>query len=839
LGPYPEFVPKRGEISSESYDSLSGKWDDFSNALVALENVFPYSSGVSVTDSSTGSNLLGIGQSLYFCLSNNDDLLTLWETVSDRLFKIRHCQNIAGVERTLALFSPAINPAALIQAASQGLSLGSILADLSSPPPLYRFTYLIQKAIEFCKEVQALGSALLAALEKKDAEELSRLRASQETGMLELVTAIKERQVLVAKVNQENLSKARETAAFRMQHYLDLLGNEDVTIPDAPTIDATLTADSQLPADTSIAEVKTDVNDPPVSSDESSVKIIEEEKEELDKTKTALTWQDIASASEGVAGALHLFPDFAAHATPLGIGIATRYGGAQLGAAASAMATIPEIIAHVKTTNASLAARNASYIRRGQEWALQANLAAKEIIQLDKQITSADIQIQVAEKELDNHKQQIEDAEEVEQFLKDKFTNQELYTWMKEQIFAVYKTSYNLAYDMAKKAEKAYQYELGTELTSFIQYGYWDSSMEGLVAGEKLQLALRQMEKSYYEGNRRELELTKHVSLALLNPLALIELRETGRCTVSVPEELFDMDFLGHYFRRLKSVGLSIPCIAGPYTTVNCSLRLLSNTIRVNTSKNSKGKYEHESDAGALTDDNRFRTNYVPVTSTATSTGLNDRGMFDFNFRDERYLPFEGAGAITTWEIELSTVKELRQFDYSTISDVILHLNYTAREDVGTFKDDAETYITSFLENAAGLVDQPLMRMFSMREEFPTEWYAFLYPAVAGADHVLSFTLGKERFPFIAQERTIKVNKMEVFARFAAVGNYDLTVSYTNSAGALTSSDILTMTPDDSYGGLNKVTLDVADEDLDVTGPMSLKLNEAEDIYLVLHYKLE
>ena len=110
--------------------------------------------------------------------------------------------------------------------------------------------------------------------------------------------------------------------------------------------------------------------------------------------------------------------------------------------------------------------------------------------------------------------------------------------------------------------------------------------------------------------------------------------------------------------------------------------------------------------------------NYVPVNSIATSTGLNDPGMFDFNFRDERYLPFEGAGAISTWKIELSTVKELRQFDYSTISDVILHLNYTARENAGTFKDDAETYITSFLKNVSGLVDQPLMRMFSMRKSF-------------------------------------------------------------------------------------------------------------------------
>ncbi|HKQ78208.1 MAG TPA: hypothetical protein VJ810_31200 [Blastocatellia bacterium] len=65
---------------------------------------------------------------------------------------------------------------------------------------------------------------------------------------------------------------------------------------------------------------------------------------------------------------------------------------------------------------------------------------------------------------------------------------------------------------MAKKAEQAYQYELGTETTSFIQYGYWDNSKQGLAAGEKLQLALRRLEKSYLQENRRELELTKSIS---------------------------------------------------------------------------------------------------------------------------------------------------------------------------------------------------------------------------------------------------------------------------------------------------------------------------------------
>jgi hypothetical protein len=206
---------------------------------------------------------------------------------------------------------------------------------------------------------------------------------------------------------------------------------------------------------------------------------------------------------------------------------------------------------------------------------------------------------------------------------------------IKEQLFAVYKQAYSLAYDMAKKAEKAYKFEMGIETASFIQYGYRDNSKQGLVSGEMLQLALRQLEKAYLEENRREFELTKSVSLARLDPLALIQLRETGKCYVSLPEELFDLDFRGHYFRCLKGVQLFIPCVVGPLTPVPCSLRLLKNTIRINTAMNSSGNYEHENDEGIWIDDDRFRTAHVPVTGIATSTGQSDSGMFEFNFCDE------------------------------------------------------------------------------------------------------------------------------------------------------------------------------------------------------------
>ena len=61
--------------------------------------------------------------------------------------------------------------------------------------------------------------------------------------------------------------------------------------------------------------------------------------------------------------------------------------------------------------------------------------------------------------------------------------------------------------------------------------------------------------------------------------------------------------------------------------------------------------------------------------------------MFELNFRDERYLPFEGAGAISNWRFAMPGT--FRPFDYSTITDVVLHLRYTARDAGGTLKVSA------------------------------------------------------------------------------------------------------------------------------------------------------
>jgi len=82
----------------------------------------------------------------------------------------------------------------------------------------------------------------------------------------------------------------------------------------------------------------------------------------------------------------------------------------------------------------------------------------------------------------------------------------------------------------------------------------------------------------------------------------------------------------------------------GPYTSLNCTLTLLGSSVR-KSSLLADGEYARQG-AG----DDRFVDYPAAAQSIVTSTGSNDTGLFETNLRDERFLPFEGAGAISTWK---------------------------------------------------------------------------------------------------------------------------------------------------------------------------------------------
>ena len=241
--------------------------------------------------------------------------------------------------------------------------------------------------------------------------------------------------------------------------------------------------------------------------------------------------------------------------------------------------------------------------------------------------------------------------------------------------------------------------------------------------------------------------------------VALVQLKQGGQC-------FFDLDYPGHFLRRIKSISVNAPCLTGPIINFNATLSLLSSSVR-KSNVLLGGKYARQ------TNDPRFSDSSGIVQSIATSSGQNDSGLFETNLRDERYLPFEGSGAISSWGLELPQV--FQQFDYNTISDVILQIRYTARESGGPLKQQAVTELQSAL-NAIALDENQkgLARLVSLRHEYPSEWYHFLHPAGATDTQSLTFALTPERFPFLSQGRNITLGKFEVFVQVedAFAGTY-------------------------------------------------------------------
>lgn len=710
LGPRPEQVPAMTSVQTETYATLKVKQlDPFSNALVQMETEFPVVvENGSTNISNPGADSVNLGTTFYFCIPPNGNLLKYWDTVEDRLFKIRHCLNIEGVAQQLPLFEPPIDPAILVRAFAKGVDISSVLNDMNAPLPHYRFSFMFQKAVELCAELKGLGSALLSALEKKDAEELAATRATHEKNVLEAVREVRRQQVAEATAVKSGLVKTREQTKI----WVDFYGNIPDRIPEES---------SQLT--------------------------------ELDMAKSKET--DSQSEAQTAADIAGYTPDATVGFSGISALTSASFGRANVIAQFEALSRRKASEASDHTYAANLAGIRGTWARRGSDWKVQFNARSKELEQIDQQIVAQDIRIAVAERELTNLEQQIEDAAEVESFLRDKYTNQELYTWMVAEVSKPYFQAYKLAYDIAKRAERAYRFELGLTDSDFIQFGYWDSLRKGLLSGERLYLDLKRMEIAYLDKNRREYEITKHISLLLHDPLALISLKETGQCEIFLPEAVFDADYPGHYRRRIKSVSLTIPCVAGPYTSINCTLTLLSNKVRIDN--NATGYYAEQEE------DTRFVTNFAAMQSIATSHAQNDSGMFELNFRDERYLPFEGAGVISRWRIELP--KECNAFDFDTISDVIMKFYFNAREGGESLRKKAIAEVVTASPKTG-------IRLFSAKHEFSTEWHRFLH-SLDPTTQKLQLTLTLEQFPFQFKNKNIEINSMYLFLKLKDGITYD------------------------------------------------------------------
>ena len=667
LGEKPENLGQVVLKSTKSYSELIDADADVTNYdfLIDLEN--STTTGVFAGETEYGLSFAAAQfDSIinpYFYLKENELFTEYWTRVEDRLGKIRACLNIDGVAQPLPLFQPPIDPAALVNAVASGggVAAAAAMAAGAASVPDYRFSSLMTKARELVGKLNSFSDALLGALEKEDAEALSLLQNQHEGIILDLNTFIKEEQIKEAQQSKENLLETQRSAQAQLAHYTGLI----------------------------------------------SEGYLSEEETQMRMMYAAASLHSAVALGKIISGLSYVVPQFTAG--PFSFGVTT--GGRDYGSMLDKFGDAVESSAEATSMFGEVAGIVAQYKRSEEDWRLQKTIANSEIVQINYQLAAQDHSIAISQRELLTHTKELENHEAIAVFLKSKFSNQALYSWMSGKISGLFYQTYKLAHDYAKQAEQAFIFEKGLEAgrINYINGMYWDTQRKGLLSGSSLALDLDRMEKAYLETDSRRLEITKNISLIELDPMALLELKTKGVCQFRLSEALFDYDFPGHYNRQIKTISLAFDVGEGQH--VNATLTQLSSKLVMATDiKAVKHLIDPANEATTNVRVNWRANQQVALSHTDQYT--ENSGMFELNFGDERYLPFEGTGAVSNWRLELNGTKGA--YNPADLLDVTIKLRYTAKQGGSRFANEVKGVLKPYHATS----------FFDLAYNFPDQWVA-------------------------------------------------------------------------------------------------------------------
>ncbi|MBD8592871.1 toxin [Pseudomonas sp. CFBP 8758] len=562
----------------------------------------------------------------HFRVALNRELVQNWDTAEARLRNLRHNHTLDGKPLQLPLFAAPLDPRALMSAFGSAAAGGGSGRLLGQEIPHYRFSVMYNRASAAVENLIQFGSTLLSLLERKDNAQLQEMQQQQAWDMAKQAIVLQQLVQGVEAEGRKALLASRAIAENRLSHYATLASE----VVSAGEVSA-----GALHLQGRVAE-------------------------------------GVGFVSQAIGEGLKVAPN---QVGAVGGVIAGMAGGAIVGATTGGwrlegVTGIATAVAQGMATAFHGAAealdRTEQYRRRHQEWMHAEDQAKREIEQIDAQLAVHDEQAKVTAEQLRQTELMVDQAATTYQFLNKRFTNAQLYQWLNGQFATFYYQAYDTTLSLCLAAEACWQYEIADLKTRFIQPGAWKDSYRGLTAGESLKLNLMKMEAAYLQRNARSLEITKTVSVRRLQeteakPWATIveDLGKTGGLEIKLEQGLFDNDYPGQYLRRIKRVSVTLPAVLGPYEDLAA---VLTQTY---------SKVEMADTVGANVWENMRASQQI-----ALSSGVDDDGMFTLNFDDERYLPFEGTGAVSTWNLRFTrSTPEL----LAALSDVIVRVSYTAK----------------------------------------------------------------------------------------------------------------------------------------------------------------
>ena len=609
-----------------------------------------------------------------FCIPPNPIISAMRLHAELSLYKLRTCRNIAGDERQL-------EPYAAPTRVEEGLPAIGVSGRLVLPgtmtflPTPYRYTVLIERAKQLVGFAQQIEAAFLSTLEKRDAEYYHLLKARQEMRLSRAGVRLKDVRVREAEGGMRLAELQRDRAQIQADHYDDLL-QEGLILSEQAAIVLLSTA---------------------VLLHTTAAKILATGAV-IDTVKAIVSAGLWGSPTEKVAQA-----------------------SSALAAAASTTASISQFLASLE--------------RRKQEWKFQEKLARHDIRIGNQQIRLAQDRVRLVGQERVIAEMQAEHAEVTANFLATKFTNVELYDWMSSVLEGVYSFFLQQASAMARLAENQLTFERQDISPALVQADYWEAPLgleagsgmdgsapdrRGLTGSARLLQDIVRLDQYAFETDKRKLQLTKTLSLARLAPAEFQRFRESGVLRFNTPMEMFDRDFPGHYLRLIKSVRTSVIALIPPTDGIKATL---STTGLSRVVVGSNGLFQ--------------RVQVIrPPETVALSSPNSSTGLFELTPQTgEMLLPFEGLGVDSAWEIQIP--KAANPFDYRTIADVLLTIEYTALNDFAYRRQ-----VIQQLDDTIS-ADRP----FSFRQEFADPWYDLHNPEQTSTPMVVRFKTRREDFP--------------------------------------------------------------------------------------------
>src|SRR5262249_24527336 len=159
------------------------------------------------------------------------------------------------------------------------------------------------------------------------------------------------------------------------------------------------------------------------------------------------------------------------------------------------------------------------------EWSHLREQASLDLKRIDTELLAARIQENVAQLRLENHDKTTANTQAVLDMYRKRSFNADQYSAAAEDLYPDYFALFQLAYQYGRMADACCRFQFGITDLNIIQFGYWNNAKKGLLAGEHLLLALKQLERVYLDTDKREYEIRRDVSLVLLDPVAFINLR--------------------------------------------------------------------------------------------------------------------------------------------------------------------------------------------------------------------------------------------------------------------------------------------------------------------------